>query len=168
MPENYWLKIDKGLVHYYNYMQKLTTMQRDLRIATLLKKNGMSITDSRTKILQLFFGHPGALAHGDIEKKAGAKFDRVTVYRTLQTFVEKGIIHIIPTADNSIRYALCKDECTEGHHHDHHVHFVCDSCNHTYCLDDVVTPEIRLPKGYQAGHVEVVVEGVCRECKVEA
>ena len=73
----------------------------------------------------LFLEQTGALAHGDIEKKAGEKFDRVTVYRTLQTFVEKGIIHTIPTADNSIRYALCKDDCAEGHHHDHHIHFVC-------------------------------------------
>ena len=80
----------------------------------MLKKNNLSITDSRKKIMQLFLEQTGALAHGDIEKKAGEKFDRVTVYRTLQTFVDKGIIHTIPTADNSIRYALCKDECSEG------------------------------------------------------
>ncbi len=58
----------------------------------LLKKNGLSITGSRKKILQLFFEQPGALAHGDIEKRAGEKFDRVTIYRTLQTFVDKGIM----------------------------------------------------------------------------
>ncbi len=38
----------------------------------------------------------GALAHADIEKKTGESFDRVTVYRTLQSFVEKGIVHLIP------------------------------------------------------------------------
>ncbi|MFM2338400.1 MAG: hypothetical protein RL115_1593 [Bacteroidota bacterium] len=133
-------------------------------IGLLLRHNNLSITDSRKKILQLFFAQEGALAHGDIEKKAGEKFDRVTIYRTLQTFVDKGIIHTIPTADNSIRYALCKDACTEGHHHDHHIHFVCNQCLHTFCLDDVVTPEIKLPKGYNATHVEVVVEGVCKNC----
>ena len=131
----------------------------------LLRRNRLSITESRKKILQLFLEQTGALAHGDIEKRAGEKFDRVTVYRTLQTFVDKGIIHTIPTADNSIRYALCKDECSEGHHHDHHVHFVCTSCNITYCLDDVVTPELNLPKGYALDHIEVVAEGTCRNCK---
>src|SRR5436190_18693686 len=136
-----------------------------MKIESVLKQSGLSLTDSRRKILQLFLDEKGALAHGDIEKKAGERFDRVTVYRTLQTFVDKGIIHTIPTADNSIRYALCKDECSEGHHHDHHIHFVCDSCHNTYCLDDVVTPEIKLPKGYQAMHVEVVVEGICKKCK---
>ena len=134
-------------------------------ITSTLKKNKLSVTESRRKILQLFLEHTGALAHGDIEKKAGEKFDRVTVYRTLQTFVDKGIVHTIPTADNSIRYALCRDECSEGHHHDHHIHFVCNKCANTYCLDDVVTPEIKLPKGYTATQVEVVVEGLCKNCK---
>lgn len=136
-------------------------MQADV----LLKKSGLSVTGGRKKILQLFLEQPGALAHGDIEKKAGEKFDRVTIYRTLQVFVEKGIIHTIPTSDNSIRYALCRDECIEGHHHDHHIHFVCEKCNNTYCLDDVMTPEIRLPKGYTASHVEMVVEGICKNCR---
>lgn len=137
-------------------------MAHDIR--EILRKNKLSITASREKILCLFMEQPGALAHGDIEKRAGEKFDRVTVYRTLQTFVEKGIIHTIPTADNSIRYALCKDDCEEGHHHDHHVHFVCSRCSNTYCLDDVVTPAIKLPGGYTAKQIEVVAEGVCKQC----
>jgi Fur family ferric uptake transcriptional regulator len=147
-------------------MPKETVIQYDAQVAGLLKKNSLSITESRKKILQLFLEQPGALAHGDIEKRAGEKFDRVTVYRTLQTFVDKGLVHTIPTADNSIRYALCKDECSEGHHHDHHIHFVCSNCGNTYCLDDVVTPEIKLPKGYVAEHVEVVVDGLCKSCSV--
>ncbi len=146
-------------------MPKQSAIEMAVRIESLLKRNRLSVTDSRKKILQLFLAHTGALAHGDIEKGAGEKFDRVTVYRTLQTFVDKGIIHVIPTADNSIRYALCKDDCGEGHHHDHHIHFVCTQCNKTYCLDDVVTPDIKLPRGYSAGHVEVVVEGICKNCQ---
>lgn len=146
-------------------MAAQSDLQLDNKVNTVLKSNKLSVTGSRRKILQLFLEQPGALAHGDIEKKAGEKFDRVTIYRTLQIFVDKGIIHTIPTADNSIRYALCKDECSEGHHHDHHIHFVCTSCQNTYCLDDVVTPEIKLPKGYMANQVEVVVEGICKNCK---
>lgn len=133
-------------------------------VASTLRKHDLSVTGSRRKILQLFLEEKGALAHADIEKGAGEKFDRVTVYRTLQTFVEKGIIHTIPTADNAVRYALCKDQCSAGHHHDHHVHFICQQCRKTYCLDDVVTPDIKLPRGYKAGQVEVVVEGICKDC----
>ena len=135
------------------------------QIQQLLKRNQLSITDSRSKILELFLQQNGALAHADIEKKSGAGFDRVTIYRTLQTFVEKGIIHTIPTTDNAVLYALCKDECTEGHHHDHHVHFVCSKCSNTICLEDITVPEVKLPNGYQATQVEVVVNGVCKDCR---
>jgi len=137
----------------------------DTEVENILKRNHLSITDSRKKILLLFLNHNGALAHADIERNAGEKFDRVTVYRTLQTFVEKGIIHTIPTSDNSIRYALCKDDCSEGHHHDNHVHFVCLQCGNTICLDDVTVPEVKLPKGYSTTNIEMVVNGICRDCK---
>jgi Fur family transcriptional regulator, ferric uptake regulator len=131
----------------------------------ILKKNHLSITDSRQKILELFLHSNGALEHADIEKKTGESFDRVTVYRTLQLFVEKGLIHLIPTTDNAIKYALCKDDCEAGHHHDNHVHFICDKCSKTICLDDVTIPSVKLPKDFSPNHAEMVVTGVCGDCK---
>jgi Fur family ferric uptake transcriptional regulator len=131
----------------------------------ILKKNQLSITDSRKKILELFLKSNGALAHADIEKSTGEHFDRVTVYRTLQTFVEKGIIHLIPTTDNAILYALCKQNCQAGHHHDNHVHFICESCTKTICLDEVTVPTVLLPKGFTPTQAAMVVNGICVDCK---
>src|SRR5580700_4135714 len=127
------------------------------QIDSILKRNNLSVTSGRKKILELFLENETALSHGDIEKNAGERFDRVTVYRTLQSFVEKGIIHSIPTADNSILYALCKDNCSEGHHRDNHVHFICNKCGTTSCLENVSTPQVKLPNGFVASKVEVVV-----------
>jgi len=135
----------------------------DNRLNEILRGKHLSVTDSRKKILSLFLLSQDALAHGDIEKKAGERFDRVTIYRTLQTFVEKGIIHTIPTADNSVKYALCR-ECEEGHHHDDHVHFICTNCEKTICLDDIVSPRISLPSGFRAENVQVVINGTCKDC----
>lgn len=133
------------------------------RLGDILKRKNLSITDPRKKILTLFLQSNDAIAHSDIEKKTGEKFDRVTIYRTLQTFAEKGIIHSIPSSDNAVRYALCRD-CTEGHHHDDHVHFVCGNCNKTICLDKVVSPVIELPRGFQASNVQVLINGICNDC----
>ena len=135
------------------------------RVEEILIRNHLSVTVSRQKILALFLYSEGALSHADIEKKTGETFDRVTVYRTLQSFVEKGIIHLIPTTDNSIKYALCKDDCEAGHHHDNHVHFICDECTKTICLDDVIIPQVKLPKGFSPQHSEMVVMGICGDCK---
>ena len=142
----------------------MQTKSVTIRLNDILHRKELSSTESRRKILSLFFNSNDALTHGDIEKEVGHKYDRVTIYRTLQTFEEKGIIHTIPTADNAILYALCKD-CTEGHHHDDHVHFICTNCEKTICLDDVVSPKIELPKGYVADNVQVVINGICKDCQ---
>jgi len=131
----------------------------------ILKQSGLSVTESRKKILDLFLEKDGALAHADIEKNTSSAFDRVTVYRTLQTFVEKGIIHQIPTTDNSVLYALCRQNCEQGHHHDDHVHFICSNCDKTICLDEVTVPEVKLPKNFTKQQSAMVVTGICEDCK---
>jgi len=134
-------------------------------IVEILKNSQLHITENRLKILEVFQKNAHALSHADIEKLTGKLFDRITIYRTLQTFVEKGIVHIIPTSDNSIMYALCKEECSEGHHQDDHVHFICSSCGTTYCLDQVSVPPVQIPKGFSAHDTNVVINGVCKNCR---
>ncbi len=131
----------------------------------ILKQNHLSITHARQKVLDLFIKNGKALSHADVEKKVSNLFDRITVYRTLQTFTEKGIIHVIPTTDNSVKYALCKNNCSAGHHHDNHIHFICDECNKTICLDAIDIPSVKLPRGYKLTNAEMVVTGICKDCK---
>ena len=135
-------------------------------IEKILRQHHLSFTAGRKKMLEIFFSNPGALSHADIEKKAGGKFDRVTVYRTLQAFLEKGIVHIIPSSDSAARYALCKDNCSEGHHHDHHVHFICNDCGQTTCLEQVHIPEVKLPGGFSPRQVDMIISGTCRDCRI--
>ena len=130
----------------------------------LLKKHKLSKTDSRVGILDLFISARGALAHADVEKLTSEAFDRVTVYRTLNSFVEKGIIHRIPTTDSAILYALCIDDCAQGHHHDNHVHFICTVCNTASCLEGVMVPEVKLPKGFRPVAANMNVMGTCDNC----
>jgi Fur family ferric uptake transcriptional regulator len=130
----------------------------------MLRASRLSVTASRRRILELFLEKDSALSHHDLEAGISGSFDRVTVYRTLQTFLEKGLIHSVPSSDNVVRYALCKDACVEGHHHDDHVHFVCDACGATTCIDEVSIPSIRLPRGYRVRQIGMVVNGTCGRC----
>jgi Fur family ferric uptake transcriptional regulator len=132
---------------------------------SILKQHHLSNTDSRRAILEIFLQADNALAHNDIEKITGERFDRVTVYRTLQTFIDKGIVHTIPMADNATRYALCRENCSEGHHHDDHVHFICEVCGKTTCLDETLIPSVKLPKGYSSTVINMIVNGVCPDCR---
>ena len=133
----------------------------------LLRSINMSVTESRRQILDLFMEKKGgALKHADIEKKL-EHLDRVTIYRTLQVFTEKGVIHSIPGSDGSAKYALCHSHCSEGHHHDNHVHFQCVNCGSTQCLDEVNVPFVKLPRGFVTERIEMVISGLCNLSSVK-
>ncbi|HEY9009113.1 Fur family transcriptional regulator [Ohtaekwangia sp.] len=129
----------------------------------LLKTFRLRSTPSRQEILHLFLNKDYALSHGDIEKEINNELDRVTVYRTLKTFLDKGLIHKVLDDEGSLKYALCNDTCTNaGHHHDH-VHFKCTRCGQTNCLE-IEVPPVKLPKGYRASEVNLLIQGICERC----
>ena len=91
--------------------------------------------------------------------------DRITLYRTLKTFEDMGIVHRIVDSSARPKYALCADGCSHHEHHDHHVHFECAQCGDVTCLNDIKTPELHLPKGYVVEEVSVIAKGLCGRCK---
>eukprot|EP01034_Spumella_vulgaris_P012465 gene12465-15870_t len=80
----------------------------------VLKTKKMRVTPARTEVLGLFIHAPSALSHSDLEKKLGSGFDRVTLYRTLTSFLENGLIHKVPDETGAQRFAYCNHE-----HHEH-------------------------------------------------
>lgn len=133
---------------------------------TALKAMKLRQTDAREAVLAVFMGGPFALAHADVEAKLSDKFDRVTLYRTLKTFVDKGLIHKVLDDVGGMKYALCRDECntTDQHHKHDHVHFKCNICGQTTCLDQVTIPTLTLPLGYKKQEMNLLVQGVCANC----
>lgn len=130
----------------------------------LLKKHKLRFTEGRVTILEQFLQHSWALSHGDLENILPASFDRVTIYRTLKSFVENGILHKVTDPEGFARYAVCSTDCsTDSHHHDH-VHFKCEKCGNTTCLDSVEIPSLVLPKGYFSKEASLLVQGICPNC----
>jgi Fe2+ or Zn2+ uptake regulation protein len=60
-----------------------------------LKTHQLRNTTCREEVIGLFHRKAIALSHSDLESNLGNLFDRVTLYRTLKTFVEKGILHLM-------------------------------------------------------------------------
>jgi Fur family transcriptional regulator, ferric uptake regulator len=130
----------------------------------MLENHKLRITPIRQQVLGLFMGKPHALSHADIEQTLVGDFDRVTIYRTLTSFVEKGMLHKIPADNGLTRYALCKDECSNEEHHHSHVHFNCNQCSQTFCLENISVPHINLPQGYSFTDMNYIATGTCKNC----
>ena len=105
------------------------------------------------------------MAHAELEESIGTEFDRVTIYRTLKSFEEQGLVHRVLDDSGTAKYALCQHDHSEVQkHHDHHIHFNCVSCGHTYCLDNIPIPEIKLPTSYQLQKLDFLAQGICQKC----
>ena len=131
----------------------------------ILKDFRLRNTSSRADILHLFLKHPYALSYSDIEKEVSTTYDRVTVYRTLRTFLGKGLVHKVLDDTGGLKYALCKEHCSTAEHHHEHVHFKCTQCGQTNCLEDVEIPEVLLPQGYMASELNLLIQGICSNCQ---
>jgi len=129
----------------------------------LLKSFKLRSTPTRQEVLHLFLRKEYALSHGDIEKAIHNSLDRVTVYRTLRTFLDKGLIHKVLDDEGSLKYALCNDACSTSDHHHDHVHFKCEQCGQTSCLD-IEIPVVTLPKGFQPHEINLLIQGICDRC----
>ena len=133
--------------------------------STLLRSHKLRSTPSRSAILDLFLNSNHALSYSDIEREVVAAFDRVTVYRTLKSFVDKGVVHKVLDDGGSLKYALCSDHCHDTDHHHDHVHFKCTNCGQTNCLDDLEIPAVKLPKGYKVTEMNLLIQGTCQNCQ---
>ncbi len=129
----------------------------------LLKNFQLRSTPTRQEVLRLFLKKEHALSHADIESEIAEEIDRVTVYRTLKTFFDRGLIHKVLDDGGGLKYALCSDTCSGANHRHEHVHFKCVQCGQTNCLD-VDIPPVKLPKGYAPKEVNLLIQGVCQHC----
>ncbi len=129
----------------------------------ILQSHKLRITDCRLEIIQEFLQKQVALAHADLEESLNSQFDRVTIYRTLKTFLDNDLIHKVLDDSGATKYALCSHEPQEDHSHEH-VHFKCESCGETTCLEAINLPQIALPRGFKKKEMSLLVQGVCEKC----
>ncbi|MEX1003670.1 MAG: transcriptional repressor [Crocinitomicaceae bacterium] len=129
-----------------------------------LKSKQLRVTQFRLTVLGVFEKYQNAISTEQIEKELG-DFDRITLYRTLKTFKEKGIIHEIVMPGGTKTMALCAEECHESdhQHHHEHVHFRCKECKNIFCLDINGYPHLDLP-GFKIDQMEIQAFGTCETC----
>ena len=128
----------------------------------LLKSKQLRVTPFRLQVLKVFENHENAIDLTLVEEKIG-DFDRITLYRTIKSFLEAGVLHEILLTGESKKYALCTDSCENGGHTHEHIHFLCTVCNETYCLEPVKMPELT-HNTFQISSFEIQAKGVCKSC----
>lgn len=130
----------------------------------VLKANQLKITQPRLRVLDIISTKLSAISQPELEKILGSEIDRVTLYRILASFEEKGILHKVFDLNGTATYAFCSTKCSADHHHDQHVHFICSVCNSVYCLEEIALPKINLPTDFSLHSIAINAVGICDIC----
>ena len=135
----------------------------ELNTTIVLKNNNLRLTGSRKEILAVLQRSVYALSHTEIEKSLPSHLDRITVYRTLQSFMKKGLIHTVTDPHSrAAKYLYNNPGLPEQH-----AHFKCRSCKILICLDTPIfsAKSMKFPEGYKAEIYSLVIEGLCDQCR---
>ncbi|MDF1545841.1 MAG: Fur family transcriptional regulator [bacterium] len=129
----------------------------------ICKAKGLRVTHQRTEIFRALLKHTDHPTTEGVFQQVRKHLKTIsldTVYRTIATFEEHGLIRRVHQIDNATRF----DVNISNHHH-----LVCSRCNK---IEDFYWPDfdrMKLPKstshwsGIEVKHV--VVNGLCSTCK---
>ena len=127
------------------------------------RRQGISITPQRAAIYTLLDAskdHPDAESIYDRVKVSFPDISIDTVYRTLSTFAQMGLVNEVEGYGQAKRY----DPDLKPHHH-----FRCRKCEKIVDFEEEGLDNLKIPKAirekYSILSVKVVAEGLCDLCR---
>ena len=127
----------------------------------ILQEHGIKATANRLLVLKALAECKRPVTMAELEDKIDS-IDKSGIFRTLMLFKENHLLHQIEDGCEGVRYELC-------HAHgdvddDRHVHFHCEVCHRTFCLEEMPIPQVSYPAGYEVETVNYMAKGVCPDC----
>jgi Fur family ferric uptake transcriptional regulator len=141
-------------------------MKDEERYVTMLEAHDIKATANRLIVLRMLDGAGRPMSLSELEYKI-LSIDKSGIFRTLSLFREQHLVHVIEDGGDGVRYELCHSRHDEIDD-DLHVHFYCEQCHQTYCLEHIPVPGIELPEGFVMASVNYMVKGTCPHCAYKA
>lgn len=132
------------IIHHLEHKSVKPTVNRILVYSTLLHLNRpVSLKDVENEMLNL---------------------DKSSIFRVLALFEENDVVHAFEDGRGIVHYELCQHHDGECSHTDGHLHFYCETCQQSFCLESTPIPHIDLPSGFIPHSVSFVIKGTCPSC----
>jgi len=123
-----------------------------------LLQHGIKPTVNRLIVLKALIEEERPLSLMELEEKIET-VDKSGIFRSLILFKEQGLLNSIEDGGDGARYELSHSDDEEDH-----VHFFCEKCHKTFCLDDVHVPQVEIPEGYSGHTTNYLIKGICPDC----
>lgn len=132
------------------------------QIEGLLEQHGIKLTANRILIAKIMSTLDYPISMKELETML-LTMDKSSIFRTLSHFKSHHLVHQMEDGNDIVRYELCHSLNKETDE-DIHVHFYCEHCHRTFCLNEISVPQVNLPVGYRQTAVNYMIKGICPDC----
>ncbi len=135
-----------------------------LELTAILKSHGLKVTPQRLSIFKMLrstYTHPSAEAIYNSLREEHPTMSLATVYKTLDSFVQNGLITQLNLGEDSYRY----DADTTPH-----LHLQCIKCKDVMDIPmlshvESLRGEVAAHSGYELTNERIYFYGICPDCK---
>ena len=128
-----------------------------------LESKGIRPTAKRILVMKTLMGEQNPQSLSNLERKM-VSMDKSSIFRTLTLFLEHDVVHAFEDGRGVLCYELCEEKGACDHH-DGHIHFYCESCQRSFCMEDIHIPSFELPEGFYPHSISFVIKGECPDCR---
>lgn len=128
-----------------------------------LESKGIRPTANRILVMKTLMGEQNPQSLSNLERKM-VSMDKSSIFRTLTLFLEHDVVHAFEDGRGVLCYELCEEKGACDHH-DGHIHFYCESCLRSFCMEDIHIPSFELPEGFYPHSISFVIKGECPDCR---
>ena len=132
-------------------------------IISRLESKGIRPTANRILVRKTLMGEQNPQSLSSLERKM-VSMDKSSIFRTLTLFLEHDVVHAFEDGRGVLCYELCEEKGACDHH-DGHIHFYCESCQRSFCMEDIHIPSFELPEGFYPHSISFVIKGECPDCR---
>jgi Fur family ferric uptake transcriptional regulator len=133
----------------------------------LLSQAGLRSTPQRLAILRAVASHPRPVTAQELYARLRGKRGSpglATVYRTLNSLSEAGVLRTFAAGEGELAYRLCEP----GHHH----HLICEACGKVVEIPSCEVEEwadgVAMRRGFVAIRHQADIFGLCGSCRPAA
>jgi Fe2+ or Zn2+ uptake regulation protein len=129
-------------------------------IKNMLIENGIKPSLHRMKILEYLLDRKNHPTVDSIFKDISGDIptlSKTTVYNTLKTFQDYGLVHGVTIEDNEVRYDAILEK---------HAHFKCSKCGQLYDIEmDTKVLHLKSVSGHVVKESHLYFKGICKSCQ---
>lgn len=133
-------------------------------IENILTDKGIKPTANRILVMRELKKVSKPVSLADLESMLDYSMDKASIFRVLELFAEKDVVHAIEDGSRSLKYELCNNE-TQHSISDQHAHFYCEVCKEIYCIESASVPLVEIPEGFTPHTINYMIKGICPKCK---